>query len=69
MGFYVWTELVCAHCAVTTAGRYSCDRIRRKDMEKDAKRNRWVRIGDDWVCSEYCRKNHEETERERETQA
>jgi hypothetical protein len=51
MACFVWCELVCVQCASTVAGRFSTERIPRRDMSKEAKRCGWTLIdGEEWAC-------------------
>lgn len=57
MSFYVWAEIVCCKCSVTTAGQFTKGRLDRRGMMQQAKKAGWKHrdmgndYGHDWECS------------------
>lgn len=57
MKFPIWMELVCAKCAVTTAGRFTYKgSIPVRQMKNEAKAQGWIFIFNynDCFCSKEC---------------
>jgi len=60
----IWIEIVCRGCSASVSGRFTMDKIPRKDMERDAALKGWRYAwpkGDashrDWFCPK-CRPHH-----------
>jgi len=56
MTWYIWCEIVCDKCSVTTAGRFNSKSLNKKEMCSDAIKNGWKLKNDEWFCN-LCKKD------------